>query len=91
MSKKRHQKKEKPLSLAAIDEIFSVFRKQYPKDPRLLVLGLVLLLLGIIFSFWTNNFTQGGWVVQVDIFLLGSGIALTFATWVGLGQGNEDE
>ncbi len=86
MSQKRHHRKEKSLTRAAKGEILSVFRKKYPDDPRLLIIGLVLLLLGIILYIQTDNLTQGGWVAQLSIALLATGIALTFATWVGLGQ-----
>ncbi|WP_201384668.1 hypothetical protein [Ktedonobacter sp. SOSP1-52] len=49
MSKKRRRHtKEKQLSTAMMSEPRSVFQREYPTDPRLIVAGLVLLLIGIV-------------------------------------------
>ncbi len=93
MSKKRHHMKEKRLSTAAVmDDIFSTFRREYPTDPRLIVAGLVLLLIGGVLYVLANSFAWGGWIGAVvnvvDMPLLVSGIVLIFATMMGRIRGN---
>lgn len=92
MSKKRVHTKEKRLATVLRNDIRSALRREYPTDPRLIVIGLVLLLLGIILYALANTFVWSGWIEvlinRVDAVLLGSGIALILVTTIGRIQGN---
>ena len=93
MSKKRRHTKEKRLSTDAVmDDIFSTFHREYPTDPRLIVIGLVLLLMGGILYVLANRFAWGGWIGAVvnfvDMPLLVTGIVLIFATMMGRIRGD---
>lgn len=87
MSKKRRSTKEKRLSTAFRNEVRSALRREYPTDPRLIVIGLVLLVIGGILYFLANSFTLAGWVEtlvnRAGVVLLGTGVALIIATMIG--------